>query len=347
MLPNRLPDPQLYRAGDGEPALRWGIVGPGWIGGEFVGAVHRHTAQRFVAVASRSAERGSTFAAAHGIETVVGSAEELASRPDVDAVYIATPQNDHLASGLAAISAGKHVLIEKPIALNAAEAQRLADAGRSAGVLVMEAMWSRYLPQASVLRQLLADGVLGDITAVHADHGQRVAAGPEHRLFRPELGGGALLDLGIYPVQFASSVLGEPVSVTAVGSLTETGVDAQSTLVLEYAGAAQATLTTSILGRTPTTASIAGSAGTITFDSAFYRPTSFTLAGADYGSETLSWSDDYGLEWFDGLSWEANAFARFVGEARTESPVHPLRETVSILATIDQARAQLPASAKV
>lgn len=338
-----LPDPELYSARTGEPSLRWGIVGPGWIAGEFVGAVQKHTEQRFVAVASRSPERGAAFAAAHGIDAVVGSAAELAARADVDAIYVASPQNDHLASGLAAIAGGKHVLIEKPIALNAHEAQRLADAGRAAGVLVMEAMWSRYLPQSSILRQLLADGALGDITAVHADHGQLVAAGPDHRLFRPELGGGALLDLGIYPVQFASSVLGAPVAVNAVGTLTDTGVDAQSTLVLQYAGVAQATLTTTLLGRTPTGASIAGTAGTITFAPAFYRPTSFVLEGAHYGSESVSWADEYGLEWFDGLSWEVNAFARFVGEGRTESPVHTLDETVSIIRTIDDARAQLPA----
>jgi predicted dehydrogenase len=344
LFPQHLPKPATFDSNSGEPSLRWGIVGPGWIAGEFVGAVQRHTTQRFVAVASRSSERGTKFAAAHGIEHVVGSVAELVARPDVDAVYVATPQNDHLASGLAAIAAGKHVLIEKPIALNAAEAQQLADAGRAAGVLVMEAMWSRYLPQSSILTQLLEDGVLGDIAALQADHGQRIDGGPEHRLFRPELGGGALLDLGIYAVQFASMVLGAPRRVTAVGSMTSSGVDAQSTLVLEHGGAAVSTLSTTILARTPTVASIAGSDATLTFDSAFYRPTSFTLAGAAHGSASLSWADDYGLEFFDALSWEATAFASYVGEGRTESPLHTLDETVSILRIIDDARSQLPAT---
>jgi predicted dehydrogenase len=345
MLPSHLPEPELYRPDTGEPSLRWGIVGPGWIAGEFAKAVRAHTAQRIVAVSSRSVERASSFAAAHGIELAVGSTDELVTHPDVDVVYVATPQSEHLATGLAAVAAGKHVLIEKPIAVSAAEARTLAEAARAAGVLVMEAMWSRYLPQGSVIRRLLADGVLGDIRAVLADHGQAITADPRHRLYRPELGGGALLDLGIYPVQFSSMVLGAPTRVVAVGGMTETGVDAYSTLVLTHHGDAQSTLYSSILARTPMTAVIAGSEATISIDGSFYTPTSFTVcASRDPFGPVLTWSDPTGLRLFDGLSWEATALARFVGEGRAESPVHTLDETVSILATIDQARAQIAAS---
>jgi predicted dehydrogenase len=343
MLPSHLPEPELYLAGTGEPSLRWGIVGPGWIAGEFAKAARTHTAQRIVAVASRSLERASSFAGTHDIELALGSTEELVARPDVDVVYVATPQSDHLATGLAAIAAGKHVLIEKPIAVSAAEARTLAEAARAAGVLVMEAMWSRYLPQASVFRRLLADGVLGDLRAVLADHGQAIAADPQHRLYRPELGGGALLDLGIYPVQLSSMVLGAPSRVVAVGGMTETGVDAYSTLVLTHHGDAQSTLYSSILARTPMTAVIAGSEATISIDGSFYTPTSFTVSSRDFFGPVLTWNDPTGRKLFDGLSWEATALARFVGEGRTESPVHTLEETVSILATIDQARAQIAA----
>ena len=344
MLPSHLPEPELYLSGTGEPSLGWGIVGPGWIAGEFAKAVRTHTAQRIVAVSSRSAERASSFAATHGIELALGSTEQLVARPDVDVVYVATPQSDHLATGLAAIAAGKHVLIEKPIAVSAAEARTLAEAGRAAGVLVMEAMWSRYLPQASVIRRLLADGVLGDVRAVLADHGQAITADPQHRLYRPELGGGALLDLGIYPVQLSSMVLGAPDRVVAVGGMTATGVDAHSTLVLTHRGDAQSTLYSSILARTPTTAVIAGSEATIGIDGIFYTPTSFRVSDRDFFGPVLTWSDPTGLKLFDGLSWEATALAGFVGEGRTESPVHTLEETVSILATIDEARAQIAAS---
>jgi predicted dehydrogenase len=342
MLPSHLPEPELYRPGTGEPSLRWGMVGAGWIAGEFAKAVRTHTAQRIVAVSSRSLERAASFAARHGIELALESTEQLVTHPEVDVVYVATPQSEHLTIGLAAIAAGKHVLIEKPITVSAVEARTLTGAARAAGVLVMEAMWSRYLPQASVIRRLLADGVLGEIRTVLADHGQAITADPQHRLHRPELGGGALLDLGIYPVQLSSMVLGAPTRVVAVGGMTDTGVDAYSTLVLTHDGGAQSTLHSSILARTPTTAAIAGAEATISIDSAFFTPTSFTVfASGDFSGPGLAWSDPTGLELFAGLSWEATALARFAGEGRTESPVHTLDETVSILATIDEARAQI------
>lgn len=344
MLPAHLPEPELFLPGAGEPSLRWGIVGPGWIAGEFASALRAHTTQHLVAVSSRSPERAAAFAASHAIPHALSSTEQLVTHPEVDVVYVATPQSEHLEIGLAAIAAGKHVLIEKPITMNATQAQTLAEAARAAGVLVMEAMWNRYLPQTSVIRQLLADGVLGELRSVIADHGQAIPADPSHRLYRPELGGGALLDLGIYSVQFSSMVLGAPTSVVAVGGMTETGVDAYSTLVLSHEAQAQSTLYSSILARTPTTASIAGTEATIILDSAFYIPTSFTLTGAAHFSPTLRWEDETGLRVFAGLSWEATALARFVGEGRVESPLHTMQETVSILSTIDQARAQLAAA---
>jgi predicted dehydrogenase len=344
MFPAQLPEPKLFLPSSGEPVLRWGIVGPGWIAGEFVKAVSAHTAQTVVAVASRSIERASAFAAAHAIEVAVGSTEELLARPDIDVVYIATPQSEHLPIALAAIAAGKHVLVEKPITVTADEARILAAASRSAGVLAMEGMWSRYLPQTSVIRQLLDDGVIGEVNTVIADHGQAIAVDPNHRLYRPELGGGALLDIGIYPVQLSSMVFGAPLAVTAIGGMTDTGVDAYSTLVLEHERGAQSTLVSSIVARTPMTAAIAGSEGTIIIDSVFYLPGSFTLTSTEHFGPQLHWADSTGLEFFDGLAWEATALATFVGEGRTESPLHTLDESISILATIDDARAQLARS---
>lgn len=344
MFPSHLPEPKLFLPSTGEPSLRWGIVGPGWIAGEFAKAVSAHTAQKVVAVASRSLERASAFASAHGIESALGSTEELLARPDIDVVYIATPQSEHLAIALAAIAAGKHILVEKPITVTADEARTLAAASRRAGVFAMEAMWTRYLPQTSVIRQLLADGALGTVTTVLADHGQVIAADPQHRLYRPELGGGALLDLGIYPVQLSSMVFGSPSRITAVGGMTDTGVDAYSSLILEHGQNAQSTLFSSIIARTPATATIAGSEGTINIDSIFYVPSTFTLTDTTHRGAELHWTDTSGLEFFDGLAWEATALARFVGEGRTESPLHTLEESIAILSTIDEARAQLARS---
>ena len=210
MLPTSLPSPELFLPGRGEPALRWGVVGTGWIAGFFVAAIAAHTAQRVVAVTSRSHERAREFAARHGIEQAHASTEGLLDDASVDVVYVAAPQSEHLEIGLQAIAAGKHVLMEKPLATSAGDAQRLVDAATAAGVFLMEAMWSRYQPQALVIRELIRDGVLGDVRSVIADHGQAIAADPGHRLLLPGTGGGALLDLGIYPIQLDSMVLGAP-----------------------------------------------------------------------------------------------------------------------------------------
>ncbi|MCI2959476.1 Gfo/Idh/MocA family oxidoreductase [Agromyces atrinae] len=343
MLPSAFPEPELFAPNTGEPALRWGVLAPGQIAGAFVGALHRCTAQRVHAVGSRSLERAEKFARDHGIPRASGSYDAVVGDPDIDVVYIAAPQSEHLALGLLAIAAGKHVLIEKPLATTATDARILVDAAREAGVFLMEAMWSRYLPQSSVIRTLIADGALGDVRSVSADHGQAIPFDPEHRLYRPDLGGGALLDLGIYPVQLASMILGAPTQITAVGGMTETGVDAYSTLVLDHGPHRHATLTTTLEVRTPTVAAIVGTEARIEMGSPFHIPTTLTLADNGFLTETLHWEDPTGLPVFDGLSWEATALARYIGEGRTESPLHTLDETVAILATIDEARRQLTA----
>jgi predicted dehydrogenase len=347
MLPTTFPEPDLFSPGAGEPALRWGVIAPGQIAGAFVAAMHRCTAQRVVAVGSRSMDRAEGFAAEHGIDRAYGSYEQLVADPAVDVVYIAAPQSEHLALGLLAIAAGKHALIEKPLATTAADARTLVDAAAAAKLFLMEAMWSRYLPQTSVIRTLIADGVLGDIRGVFADHGQAVPFDPSHRLYRPELGGGALLDLGIYPVQLDSMILGTPHRVTAVGGLAETGVDSYSTLVLDHGPDVQSTLSTTLAVRTPTRAAILGTQARIETGSPFFIPTWFELADNGFLTDTLRWDDPTGLSVFDGLSWEATALATFVGEGRTESPLHTLDETISILETLDEATRQLREAAAV
>ncbi|WP_240347597.1 Gfo/Idh/MocA family protein [Curtobacterium sp. 24E2] len=205
-----LPDP------DAVPALRWGVIGTG-IAGKFVTAIHRHTPQRAIAVTARDAAKTSAFAAEHGIDRTVSSVEALVTDPEVDVVYVATPHPLHREQALAAIAAGKHVLIEKPIAMSAAEAQEITGAGRAAGVLVMEAMWTRYLPQSDIMRRLLADSTIGTVRLVNADFGFVMPYEPGHRLWAPELGGGALLDAGVYPISFAASVLGSPTACWSKG----------------------------------------------------------------------------------------------------------------------------------
>lgn len=325
------------------PPLRWGVLGPGAIAADFTDAVHQHSRQRVVACGSRSIDRATAFAAAHGIATAHGSYEALVADPAIDVVYIATPHSEHLDHALLAISAGKHVLIEKPMAVTAEQAGRIVTAARTAGVFAMEAMWTRYLPQTDIVRQLLAAGALGELRVVTADFGGRAEYHPAGRLWDPALAGGALLDLGVYAVSWASFALGAPVHVLATGSLAPTGVDQQAALILSSASGAQALLSTTLLAGTPSLATVSGTKARIEMKPPFWGPSGLRLHRAD-GSVAAHWSDPYGRPHRQGLSYEAAALARFVAEGRTESELHPLSEVVSTIATVETARRQLGAA---
>ncbi|HET7724900.1 MAG TPA: Gfo/Idh/MocA family oxidoreductase [Propionibacteriaceae bacterium] len=338
-----LPAPRIIDA-DAVPALRWGVVGVG-IADRFVSALHAHTPQRAVAVTSRRRERAESFAATHGVVSVYDSVDALVSDPAVDAVYVATPHPLHLEQAMAAIAHGKHVLVEKPIAMSAAEAATMTAAGRDMGVLVMEAMWTRYLPQSDIVRQILADGLIGDVSMVLADFGFCAPADPTHRLWNPELGGGALLDAGVYPVSFASSVLGAPSEVHAVGTALDNGVDVQASLALGYASGATALVATSLRTVMPIEAQVLGSAGRLKVLSPFFGPSGVEVTTGQFETtQVATWRDERYPGMYDAMCGEAIAFASYVAEGRVESPLHPHDEVVSVLATIDEARAQLTGS---
>ncbi|MFU8945216.1 Gfo/Idh/MocA family protein [Mycetocola zhadangensis] len=333
-----LPSPRFPNPRDA-PALRWGIVGPGAIATDFTRAVLTHTVQQIVAVSSRSAERAKQFAVTHGIRSSYGSHADLFADPNVDVVYIAVPHTEHVRLALDAIAAGKHVLVEKPMATSAADAQLVVDAARAAGVFVMEAMWSKYLPKFDVIRQLLEDGALGDVRLFSADFGFRAAYDPESRFFNPDLGGGALLDLGIYLVSLASFALGDISTVTAQGQLSPTGVDVQSSLLLGTPSGAQAVMFTTLLADTPSEAQIIGTEGRISIDRVFVGPGGFTFSPA--GADEVRYEDSSRMVWREGLCYEASAVARYISEGRTESPLHTLDESLSALRTLDEARRQI------
>ncbi|MFD3443131.1 Gfo/Idh/MocA family protein [Microbacteriaceae bacterium 4G12] len=334
---SRLPSPRTPDPRSG-PALRWGILAPGAIARDFVTSLRTHTAQLPVAVGSRSLERAQSFAADFGIERAYGSYEELVRDDGVDVVYIAAPHSEHARLALLAIGAGKNVLVEKPLATTATEAAAVASAAREAGVFAMEAMWTRYLPQTDIVRQLLEDGDLGDIRIVTASFGGTASTDPADRINDPALGGGALLDLGVYPVSFAHLVLGVPERVTARGYATGTGVDGQSALVLD-AGSAQALLHTTLFAAPPATAMIAGGTGTITVHPRFWEPAELTVAR--HGHELANWKDESGLVGRGALGRSAVAAAIAIGEGRTEEPLHTLDDAIAVLETIDEARRQL------
>ncbi len=333
-------------ASSGEaPGLRWGILGTGGIARAFATDLANLRSHRLVAVGSRTADGAQAFGERFAVPHRHASHEALVEDPDVDAVYVATPHTAHAAGALAAVAAGKHVLVEKPFTVDADEALAVADAARAADVVVLEAMWTRFLPHVLRLRELLAEGAVGDVRTVVADHGQRFAPDPAHRLYDPAVGGGALLDLGIYPVSWASMVLGAPASVHAVSDPAFTGVDAQTSVVLRYPGGAHAVLTTTLESLTPRRAWIAGTEGTIDVDPTFYAPTSFTLRRDDGHVERYETPDALLVGPVDavgkGLRFEAAELARCVADGLSESPHLPLDETVQIMRTMDEIRRQI------
>ncbi|MEP6478211.1 MAG: Gfo/Idh/MocA family oxidoreductase [Rhodoglobus sp.] len=335
-LPRSLPASTAYPLRGG-PVLRWGVLAPGVIAGDWVETVHANTDQRVVAVASRTRSRAEAFAATHGIERVHEHYEALVGDPGVDVVYIAAPHTEHHRLALLAISAGKHVLIEKPIAVTEREAAEIADAARAAGVFAMEAMWSRFLPQTTVIATLLRDGVLGAPRLVTADFGGRFDFDPHGRAFNPALSGGSMLDLGVYSLWFTTFVLGEPAGVTARGSLAVTGVDEQATVLLDY-GNALGVASSSMVVDTAVTAVVNGQDARLEVDGPFCAPGGFRLVAGD---EQLRYDDPNAFTWRAGLCYQATAVAAHVAAGLTEAPEHPLCASLRVLRIIDEARRQL------
>jgi predicted dehydrogenase len=316
-----------------EKPVRWGIMGTGGIAGSFAEDLRLTDSGTVAAVGSRSRDSADRFADRFGISRRHGSYEDLASDPDIDVVYVATPHPMHHANTLLALEAGKPVLVEKPFTMNAAEARELVAVARERGLFLMEAMWTRFLPHVRRIRELLGD--LGDVVTVIADHGQWFAEDPAFRLFAPELGGGALLDLGIYPVSFASMVLGAPNRVVSLSDPAFTGVDAQTSILLGHASGAQAVLSCTLRAVGPTTATIVGTDARVEIEGAFYAPTSFTVIPRR-GERTRFEYTDEGR----GLRHEADEVALRLRAGEIESPLMPLDETVSIMTTMDEVLAQ-------
>jgi len=312
--------------------LRWGILATGGIARSFARDLidAGHTV---AAVGSRAPGAAAAFAAEFGIPTAHGSYEQLAADPGVDVIYVATPHPVHLDAALLAIAGGKHVLVEKPFTLNAAQAARIAEAAAAAGVVAMEAMWTRFLPHMVQLRALLAAGAIGEVRTVIADHTQALPTDPAHRLQNPALGGGALLDLGIYPVSFAVDVLGLPTAVRAHASRTPTGVDRQTAILLEHEGGRQSVLHCALDTAGSNRAVVLGTHGALELDRVWYTPTTVTRYDRDWNVVEQLRPAVSGR----GMQFQAAELERRVSGAAPSSL--PIDETVAIMAVLDQVRA--------
>lgn len=316
--------------------LRWGILATGGIAHAFASDL-RTAGLTLTAVGSRSAESGERFAREFDVPRVHSSYEDLVADPDVDIVYVSTPHPMHADNAILALENGKHVLVEKPFTLNGAEAARVQDVARRTGLLAMEAMWTRYLPHMLRVRELVQDGALGEIRALTADHTQKISTDPAHRLNDIALGGGALLDLGIYPISFAWDILGAPTSVTAAANLGATGVDDEVATIFTHERGAVSTSLSASHAAGPNTASIIGTEARIDIDRVWYTPTSFRLVAPDGTVRESFESDIQGR----GMQFQALAAERYVASGANDSDILPLSETVAIMDTLDDVRRQI------
>lgn len=337
MFPSTLPVPRLTAASQ-VPQLRWGIIGPGWIADHFAHALRKHTHQQITAVAARDPAKAQAFADKWSISHATGSIDVLLAREDVDAVYIATPHNHHFPDGLRAIAAGKHLLIEKPLALNAQQATQLKQAAATANRLCMEAMWCNFTPKYDVIRQLLEDGVLGDVHTLIADHGEFFT--PDHRIFNADLAGGPMLDLGSYLVALSVFVGGgAPDTIVARGQSVPDGrVNGQTSMLFTHQHGMHSVLNTTLFSNTPGGAVIAGREATLELAGQFYAPGNFTLTSSDR-RHRLQWQEPASR--YEQLCHEINHFAWCIGQNRIDSPIHSLDQAITTLAAMDNVRQQI------
>jgi predicted dehydrogenase len=314
--------------------INWGIIGTGGIARAFARDLTKLAGHKVVAVGSRSIQSAAEFArefncAAHG------SYEELVSQ-DIDAVYVATPHPMHAPNAILALENGKPVLCEKPFAVSARESALMISTAQKNGLLLVEAMWSRFLPHYRIIRDLIGAGELGEVISLTADHGQALPLPKYYRLHAPELAGGALLDLGIYPISLSYLVLGKPSEISAKATFTQTGVDAQTSIIFKYSNGAHANLNTTLLVKTPCTATIVGTKATLEIYGSFYTPTAMKLNFVS--GETKEYLNDYVGH---GLREQASEFAELLRLGKKESDLMTLSDTHSIMETMDEIRRQI------
>ncbi|WP_308447566.1 Gfo/Idh/MocA family protein [Chitinimonas viridis] len=316
--------------------LQWGILGTGGIASQLARAMAELADARLYAVASREAAKAASFAQTFGAARHYGSYAELVADPAVDAVYIATPHAQHFDALQLCLAAGKPVLCEKPFTLNAQQAaQAIALAGERQ-VFMMEAMWMRFIPAIAQAQALVASGAIGQLQGVHADFGFLQPFDPTHRVFNPALGGGALLDIGIYPLSLACLFLGPIARIQSMAELGTTGVDEQTAFTLQHAGGGLSTGWCSLRAPSPTEAILLGSQGTLRLHAPFYCPSRLTLQQQGQAPRTISVPISG-----NGYRYELEEVHRCLGLGLLESPRMPLADTLATLQALDTIRAQI------
>ncbi|MDX2546844.1 Gfo/Idh/MocA family protein [Streptomyces sp. WI04-05B] len=327
-------------------SFRWGIAGTGAIANGFADALGRVPDAQLVAVGSRSRKGADAFGEKHGIAPRHrhASYEDLAADDSVDIVYVASPHSHHHEHTLLFLNAGRPVLCEKAFALDAAQAAEMVAVSRERGLFLMEAMWSRFLPAYVKVRELLAEGVIGEVQSLEADFGLRFPADPEHRLFDRALGGGSLLDLGVYPISLASMVLGTPDRITAYGTLGSTGVDEHIAVLSGYDSGAVALAQSSVRATLGCTARITGTAGYIELPFLMHCPDELTVqtwGTTEHLSLPAAREGDSDDTAGGGLHHQIRHVQKRLRAGELESDIMPLDETVAVMRTLDTARDQI------
>lgn len=315
--------------------IRWGIISTGFIARQFAAGLSVLPEAELVAVGSRTEESANQFGDEFNVPHRHASYEALANDPDVDVVYIGTPHPMHKDNSLLCLEAGKAVLCEKPFTINAGEAETVVNLAREKKLFLMEAMWNRFNPALVKVRQWLADGVIGELQMLTASLGFRTEFDPQHRLFNPVLGGGALLDVGVYPISLASMLFGPPSRITGIAQMGQTGVDEQMGVVLGYEAGQLATLFASFRTEPPSEAILMGTRGRIRIHAPIYRPPRLTLSIAGQEDEII----DLALEG-NGYNYQAAEVMACLRAGKLESEIMPLDESISIMRTMDEIRTQ-------
>ena len=315
-----------------QPPIRWGISSTGKIAGSMTTALNTIADAEVVAVGSRSLENATEFANTHSIPRAHASFAELCADDDIDVIYVASPHSEHHAMTIAALDAGKHVLCEKAFAMTADQASEMIEAARRNDRFLMEAMWSWFMPGWHELRARIDDGAIGEVTIVDANFGIPIDD-EDGRHRRLDLGGGALLDLGIYPLSIGRFLLGEPVDVKVVGRLTDQGVDSLVGGAMRHESGAVTVFSTTLDAMSDLSARITGTAGSIVVHAPFWYPSSFTVT-ASGESEVVEVPNR-------GLAHEAEHVIECLRTGRIESPIQTWSATMSNMRLLDKIRGQI------
>jgi len=315
---------------------KWGIIGPGKIANKFAAALALTEGANLEAVASRNIDRAREFASTFGAPRYYNNYEELAADPAIDVIYIATPHGYHHEHALLCLQHGKAVLCEKPMALDRRQVQEMVDAARQHKTFLMEAMWTRFLPLTEKILELIGNGRLGTIKYVRADFGFLAPFNPQGRLYDLRLGGGSLLDIGVYPLFLCLLLLGEPDTILASGYLSPTGSDETCHAVFQYRDGQSAVISSTLACQTSITAEIAGTEGMIHIPSPWYKNNTFVLKRKNEEDETFTLEPIV-----NGFEYQIRETMRCLDKGRLESPLMSHAFSLTMSRTMDQIRGQI------